>query len=162
MRISEKGIDLIKYYEGLHDGDLSTIGLQPKMCPAGIWTQGYGHAIIYKGQFLKGKEYKSIAFKLFTLKDEAEAESMLREDLIKYENIVNSKIKVTLNQNEFDALVSRTFNTGGSNGLFALINTNRQCRIWWITKYITADGKILQGLMNRRKAEYELFETPII
>ena len=47
MRTSNKGIDLIKEFEGLHDGDLSIIGLQPKMCPAGIWTQGYGHAIIY-------------------------------------------------------------------------------------------------------------------
>lgn len=46
MKTSENGIILIKHYESLHDGDLSRIGLQPKMCPAGYWTEGYGHAIL--------------------------------------------------------------------------------------------------------------------
>lgn len=36
--INEAGISLIKEFESLHDGDLSVIGLQPKQCPAGIWT----------------------------------------------------------------------------------------------------------------------------
>jgi lysozyme len=40
MKISEKGLDLIKHFESLHDGDLTIVGLQPKMCPAGIWTEG--------------------------------------------------------------------------------------------------------------------------
>ena len=39
MKTSQKGINLIKYFESLHDGDLTEIGLQPKMCPAGIWTE---------------------------------------------------------------------------------------------------------------------------
>ena len=39
MKTSQIGIDLIKHFEGLHDGDLKKIGLQPKKCPAGIWTE---------------------------------------------------------------------------------------------------------------------------
>ena len=161
MRISEKGIDLIKYYEGLHDGDLSTIGLQPKMCPAGIWTQGYGHAIVYKGQFLKGKQNRDLAFKLYTLKNEDEAKALLIEDLIKYENKVNREIKIKLNQNQFDALVSHTFNTGGSNTLFKLINEKADINIiknWWTTKYISAGGKQLKGLILRRETEFNLYK----
>ena len=38
MKTSQIGISLIKHFEGLHDGDLKKIGLQPKKCPAGIWT----------------------------------------------------------------------------------------------------------------------------
>ena len=55
MKTSNIGIELIKEFESLHDGDLSIIGLQPKMCPAGIWTEGYGHAMRdNKGNFIKG------------------------------------------------------------------------------------------------------------
>ena len=55
MKTSQVGINLIKHFEGLHDGDLKEIGLQPKKCPAGIWTQGYGSAMRDKnGNFLKG------------------------------------------------------------------------------------------------------------
>ena len=45
MKTGTKGIELIKSFESLHDGDLSKIGLQPKMCPAQIWTEGYGRAM---------------------------------------------------------------------------------------------------------------------
>ena len=45
LKISQLGIDLIKFYESLHDGNLSKIGLQPKECPAGFWTVGYGRML---------------------------------------------------------------------------------------------------------------------
>jgi len=161
MRTDESGIDLIETFEGLHDGDLTIIGLQPKMCPAGIWTQGYGHAIVYKGQFLKGKENRDLAFKLYTLKNEDEAKALLIEDLLKYENKINREIKIKLNQNQFDALVSHTFNTGGSNTLFKLINEKADINIiknWWTTKYISAGGKQLKGLILRRETEFNLYK----
>ena len=53
MKTSERGIQLIKFFESLHDGDLSKIGLQPKLCPADVVTIGYGHAVKDKnGNFL--------------------------------------------------------------------------------------------------------------
>jgi lysozyme len=45
MKTSNVGIQLIQEFESLHDGDLTMIGLQPKMDPIGIWTEGYGHAM---------------------------------------------------------------------------------------------------------------------
>ena len=162
MRTSQTGIDLIKRFESLHDGDISVIGLQPKMCPAGIWTAGWGRALIEPntGQFLRGENNRKRAFELFTVKNESEAERMLQEDLRTFERRVLSRLKVPVNQNQFDALVSHTYNTGGSNGLFKLINERASRDAiwnWFTTKYITANGVQLRGLVNRRRAEAELF-----
>jgi hypothetical protein len=50
---------LIKHYESLHDGDLSAIGLQPKMDSLGIWTEGWG-SVVYDGnnRVIRGIENK--------------------------------------------------------------------------------------------------------
>ena len=54
MKTNNEGIKLIKDFESLHDGDLTLIGLQPKMDPIGIWTEGYGRAMRdKKGNFIK-------------------------------------------------------------------------------------------------------------
>lgn len=155
MKTSQIGIDLIKHFEGLHDGDLKQIGLQPKKCPAGIWTQGYGSAMRDKnGNFLKGSVVPKVTI------TEKQAEQLLAKDLEVFENIVMRKVKVLLTQNKFDALVSHTYNTGGSDTLFKLINQKApddQIKKWFTTKYITGGGKRLQGLVNRRNAECKLF-----
>lgn len=155
MKTSQIGVDLIKHFEGLHDGDLKQIGLQPKKCPAGIWTQGYGSAMRDKnGNFLKGNVMPKATI------TEKQAEQLLAKDLEVFENIVMRKVKVLLTQNKFDALVSHTYNTGGSDTLFKLINQNapaEQIRKWFTTKYITGNGKRLQGLVNRRNAEAKLY-----
>lgn len=111
MKISYRGITLIKKYESLHDGNLTVIGLQPKMCPAGIWTIGWGHAMTYDGRFLKGEADKFTALQIHTSMSISEAEKLLAEDLVKFENQVNS-LGIFLNQNQFDALVSFVFNVG--------------------------------------------------
>ncbi|MEJ5105489.1 lysozyme [Chryseobacterium sp. MYb328] len=161
MKTSQKGIDLIKEFESLHDGDLKKPGLQPKMDPVGIWTEGYGRAMRDdKGNFLKGVGNKAAAEKRATIFTETEAEEALRQDLQVYENIVAKKIKVSVNQNQFDALVSHTYNTGGSDGLFSLVNKKAgetEIRNWFTNKYITAGGKTLNGLIRRRKSEADLF-----
>jgi len=161
MKTTQIGIDLIKHFESLHDGDLSQIGLQPKMCPAGIWTEGYGHAMRdLRGQFFKGIANKEKAYANSIVKNEVQATKLLEKDLEVYENIVMRKIKVSLKENQFDALVSYTYNTGGSDTLFKLINQTApidQIKKWFETKYITANGKVLNGLVARRKAEFKLY-----
>lgn len=155
MKISKIGIDLIKHFEGLHDGDLKEIGLQPKKCPAGIWTQGYGSAMRDKnGNFLKGNVMPKVTL------TEKEAEVLLAKTLEVFENIVMRKIKILIKQNQFDALVSHTYNTGGSDTLFKLVNQkapSEQIKKWFETKYITGGGVKLNGLIARRKAESKLF-----
>jgi lysozyme len=156
MKTTETGIDLIKYFEGLHDGDLKQIGLQPKKCPAGIWTEAYGHAMRdAQGNFLKGNKMPQ-----GTVSTEEEAENLLKKDLEIFELIVTRKLKRAILPNQFDALVSHTYNTGGSDGLFKLVNQNAlddQIRKWFETKYITGGGKKLNGLVARRKAESKLY-----
>lgn len=161
MRISNKGIELIKSFESLHDGDLSKVGLQPKMCPSLIWTEGYGKAMRKKdGSFMKGIKDKDLAYSNISIHTEKEADDSLKIDIQTYERIVMSKIKIDLNNNQFDALVSYTYNTGGSDTLFKLINQKapeEQIKKWFETKYITANGVVMRGLVNRRKAESNLY-----
>jgi len=93
-------------------------------------------------------------------KTELEAQNALRQDLQVYENIVMHKITVPLKQQQFDALVSHTYNTGGSNTLFQLVNKNSnspEIKTWFETKYISASGVPLAGLVARRKAESKIY-----
>lgn len=161
MRTSIVGINLIKEFESLHDGDLSKIGLQPKMDPIGIWTEGYGKAMRGDdGHFLKGSKEKAKAYSRITINNEADANADLIRSLSGRELTVSKKIKIPLTQSQFDSLVSYTYNTGGSDTLFKLINKKApeaQIRKWFETKYITANGVKLAGLVRRRKAESDLF-----
>ncbi|MGG7550866.1 lysozyme [Chryseobacterium arthrosphaerae] len=143
MKTSQKGINLIISFEGF--------SAQPYLDSAGIPTIGYGNTY-YPG----GKKV--------TMKDPAitreKGVELFSAVLPNYEKIVNAKVKIPLTQNQFDALVSHTYNTGGSDGLFSLINKKageEEIRNWFTKKYITAGGKTLNGLIRRRKAEADLF-----
>ena len=144
MITGSAGINLIKKWESCK--------LESYKCPAGLWTIGFGNTFYEDGS--KVKQGDKIT--------QQRAEDLFKNLLPKFENIVNKKIKVTLNQNQFDALVSHTWNTGGSETLFNLVNTNSTSsaiRMWFETKYITANGKELKGLVNRRKEEANLYFT---
>jgi lysozyme len=163
MKTGANGERLIKESESLHDGDLSLIGLQPKMCPAGIWTEGYGRAMRDdKGEFIKGIANKALAFSRISIHNEIEASKALAEDLGPREQLVMQKIKTPLTQNKFDALVVLFYNIGFSDTLTKLINTNASkeaIEAWWTTHYVTGQGnpKPLPGLVLRRKKEVNLF-----
>ena len=167
MRTSDTGIKLIAEFEQYHDGDLSKIGLQPKMCPAGIWTVGLGHALINKktGKWLKGKaDYTLIAqqYPEYLTMTKKQADELLKLDLISYEAKVRKGLKVEVNQSQFDALVSFCYNCGWSDTLFRMINQKEPVEKivgWWQTHYITGDGKVLPGLIWRRKVESEYYRT---
>ena len=93
MKISEKGISLIKIGEGL--------SLEPYHDAAGHITIGYGHKIL--------------PHESFTKINQAQAEGILKQDLSFAEKAVNSHVKNPLTQNEYDALVSFVFNVGETN-----------------------------------------------
>ena len=141
MKISIAGIEIIKKFEGLC--------LQAYLCPAGVWTIGYGSTQISD---------RSVTPKDVISKEIAEI--LLKNDLMRFEEIVNERINVTLNQNQFDALVSHTYNTGGSDTLFELINSKASdfaIRNWIETRYTTSKGILLPGLLKRRKEEAALY-----
>lgn len=142
MKTGENGKDLIKLFEGLR--------IKAYLCSAGVPTIGFGNTFYEDGSKVKLGDTITIerARELFELL------------LPRYEKIVNSKIKRQLTQNQFDALVSHTYNTGGSSTLFKLVENNapiNDIENWWLNKYTTANGKKLQGLVNRRKKEFELY-----
>jgi len=161
---TDKLIKLVSHYESLHDGDLSVIGLQPKMCPAGYWTEGYGRVIRDEKGMLKGISNKAKAYKLSTIKTVEQALKALNEDLEEYENRVNS-LHLVINQDQKDALVSFSYNVGfdalkGST-LLKLVKAkasatqiDKEFRKW-----NKGGGKVLPGLVARRTSEALLFIT---
>lgn len=139
MRTSQKGIDLIKKFEGCR--------LNSYRCPAGVWTIGYGHT---KGVKEGGKI------------TQAQAEDFLKEDLKIYERAVEGCVKVPLSQNQFDALVSFCYNCGGealrTSTLLRLLNEGRYFEAAeQFLRWNKAGGKVLAGLTRRREEERELF-----
>ena len=136
MRISEKGLSLIKEFEGCQ--------LNAYRCPSNVWTIGYGHTE-------NVQENQSIT--------QEEAESLLINDMVKYENYVNtcSNLTFVTNQNQFDALVSFTYNCG--QGSLATLVQNRDANTVAdkLLLYINGSNGVLQGLVRRREAERVLF-----
>lgn len=165
-KINKAGLDLIKHFESLHDGDLKLIGLQPKMCPAQVWTVGYGRALVdaKTGQFLKGAKDKAKAYAMYPALTEAEAEQMLLEDTTSFSKQVKARLgKVVLNDNQFSALVSFSYNLGV--GAFErstlrkklLVNPKDTSIKAEFAKWNKASGVVLKGLVRRRQAEADLY-----
>lgn len=143
MKTSQNGINLILLFEGFSS--------RPYLDSAGIPTIGYGNTYYPGG--------KKVTMKDPSITKERGAE-LFSSVLPAYEKIVNNKIKVPLTQNQFDALVSHTYNTGGSDTLFSLVNKKADpetIKDWFTSRYTTAGGKVLNGLIRRRKTEADLF-----
>ncbi len=153
MKTSPNGRHLIELFEGLilqsYD-DYNDHIVNTGDIVHGTLTIGYGHTsaagppIVHIGQ-------------TFT-KDEAD--QTLAADLGRVEGEVNNLVHVTLNQNQFDALVSFHFNTGalGHSSTLVLLNEGKYTEAAdHLLLYNKAGGKTLAGLIRRRKAEHELF-----
>ena len=140
MEISQNGIDLIKQFEGLR--------LEAYQCAAGVWTIGWGHTVSDVSKWRKITQ--------------DEAETLLKQDLIIHSNNILKLVKVPLNQNQFDALVSFEFNIGygafkQSTMLKFLNNNSFILASGQFDRWIYTNGNVIDGLKNRRKAEKELF-----
>ena len=141
MKTSSKGVSLIKSFEGCR--------LKAYKCPAGVWTIGYGHTAGVKSGDTITQE---------------QADDYLRNDLAKYEKaVMNYDSIYHFNQNQFDALVSFTYNCGIGN-LKNLTQSGKRTIAQISTKlplYNKAGGVVLRGLQRRRAAEKELFDSYI-
>ena len=165
----QPAIDLIKAFEGLKDGDPTTVRLDPYLCPAGYWTVGWGHVVLDpKGEQLRGPKNKQRAREVYPhgicLN---EAAILLSDDVRRFAAGVYRAVKVPLTDNQFCALVSFSFNVGfgafSESTLLKLINKGELEKVpaqflrW---NKITVDGvkKESAGLSRRRKAEVSLWE----
>lgn len=143
-KLSKAGIELIKKFEGVRLNAYKDSG--------GTWTIGYGHT----GNVTEGQTITK-----------TQANTMLKKDLERFEGYVNNLVKVELNQNQFDALVSFTYNVGPGalekSTLLKKVNQNEfneaseEFNIW-----VRSNGQVTQGLVNRRKEEQKLFLQPVM
>ena len=144
MQTSEKGIALIKEFEGCK--------LTAYRDSVGVWTIGYGWT-----QPVDGKPIRAG----MTIKQET-AERLLKTGLVSYESDVSRLVKVGLTQGQFDALVSFTYNLGArslsTSTLLRKLNAGDYTGAAdEFLRWNKAGGKVLNGLTRRREAERALF-----
>lgn len=162
MIFSSKGLEMLKRLEGLGDGDKTTAKLEPYVCSSGYWTIGYGHLLRIMGERLHKNIWKANEIKTVfgSLKNENEANEILRRDIARYEEHVKKTINVPLSQNEFDALVIFSFNCWYSETIWNSINNKKpvwELSVWWSTHWCSCNGKVSKGLLKRRAEEALLY-----
>lgn len=145
-KLSKQGLDLIKKYEGFR--------ANPYKCPAGVPTIGYGATYYPDGKRVKLTDAPIT---------EKQASEMLKAMVIPYEKAVDTFCVDTINQNQFDALVSFAYNVGtnalkNSTLLKKLnINANDPSIKDEFMKWTKAGGKTLKGLVTRRTEESTIY-----
>ena len=166
MKLSKAGEDLMHKYEGFRS--------RPYLCPAHIWTIGYGH-VLYQEQIrlpvvrVEGKETPMIR-KEMPLKPEdnrvwtkTEIDELFRTDVATFERGVLRLVPgVVGRQGSFDALVSISFNFGLGNLQRSTIRMRANRGDWEgaaeaFRVWTKGGGKVLPGLVKRREAEIALF-----
>ena len=140
MRISTQGLALVKQFEGFFPTVYKDI--------AGLATIGYGHLVT------KGEDFSRISVR--------EAEVLLLRDITVAEKAVERFIHVILSQQQFDALVSFTFNLGAGalqrSTLRVKLNRGKYEEIpAEMLRWVRAGGIRSEGLVRRRRAEGRLF-----
>lgn len=143
MQISKAGINLIAQFEGLR--------LKAYKDVVGIPTIGYGH--------IKGVKMGDVITK-------EQALDMLHEEVNEYSDAVDKYVKVPLTQQQFDVLVSFTYNMGigafKDSTLLRYLNMGMyEDAARQILRWIWAGGRQIDGLVNRRNIEYKLFKNDI-
>lgn len=160
-------VDLIKAFEGIPDGDPSTVLIDPYLCPADVWTIGWGHAITEGGVQLKGSAHRARAKALFPGGiTRAQAEALLAGDLIPRAAVVSRLCKVPLNDGQFGALMALLYNIGEGNlaasTLLRRLNQGdfagaAEQFLAWDKARVKGVLTALRGLTRRRRAERAMF-----
>lgn len=150
MKTSKRGIDFIKGFEKL---SLTAYAATADEKKRNIWTIGYGNTRWHNGTPVKEGD---------TLPNEWFAEELLTLDLVQREAAVNESVKVPINQNQFDALISLCYNIGISafrkSTLIKKLNKkDYQGAADQFLLWNKQSGKVLNGLVRRRKEERDIF-----
>lgn len=157
MKVSKECIELIKHHEGVRT--------RPYRCPAALWTVGVGHVIDPNHIRIPFDERKGLAIpsgwdRALSL---AEVDDILAKDLVTFERGVLRLCPTGLTQSRFDAFVCFSFNAGlgGLQRSPMRLRHNRGdyegAAEAWLDCRVTAGGKILPGLVKRRKDESTLY-----
>ena len=148
LRVSKHGREFIT----AHEGEILKVYLDP----VGLPTMGVGHLLT---------DEEKAKYPVGSVITRGVSQEFLERDLRRFENAVSALVKVPLNQNQFDALVSFAFNVGEAN--FKRSSVLRHLNAGLYAKAADAflawnksKGKVLPGLTRRRKEERDLFLTP--
>ncbi len=166
--IPDDAVELIKSFEGIPDGDPRTVNIDAYLDPVGIWTIGWGHAIPAPGGgWLRGAANQAKARALYPGGiTKAQAEVLLRGDLVDTGRDVERLVTVDLDDGQFGALVSFTFNLGagslGQSTLLRKLNAGDLAGaadqfLAWNKGRVGGQLVVLPGLARRRGAERALF-----
>lgn len=144
MKISDVGIRLISSFEDLK--------LVSYLCPANVWTIGFGTTVYPSGKKVKQGEKCT----------PQQANEYFAHDLKRFESAVNNLVKAPLSQNQFDALVSLTYNIGetafSKSTLLKKLNAKDYAGAAdQFPRWNKGGGKVLKGLVRRRADERALF-----
>ena len=150
MIVSKNGLDLIKEFESFKS--------KPYLCPSGIPTIGYGSTYYPDGKKVTLQDKEITEEKAFEI-----LEYIANKD---FGSNINKVVKVPLNQNQFDALVSFAYNIGNGNfnssTLLRWLNQgNYKEASIQLLRWNKSKGIVLNGLAKRRKAEKALFDKDI-
>ena len=165
MKLSHAGAELMHRYEGCRN--------RPYLCPAHIWTIGYGH-VLYQQQIrlpMVKKEGESVQIrKEYPLEEgdnrvwsKEEINALFATDVASFERGVLRLVPgVVGRQGTFDALVSFAFNAGLGNLQRSQIRIKANRGEWQaaadaLMDWTKGGGKVLPGLVKRREAERALF-----
>lgn len=140
-----KGIPIIRKFEGLK--------LKAYLCPANVWTIGYGNTFYENGS--KVQEGDKITIE--------RSDKLLFFVVQKFEAEVKKLVKSEINENQLGALTSFGFNVGAGNlaksTLLKKVNANPNDLTIRdeFNRWTKSWGKVLNGLVARRKAEADLY-----
>lgn len=150
QRISPTGLAIVKAFEGCLAPVPGRPGyFKPYVDPVGVLTIGYGHTNHHEPKFTTN-----------TVWSQQQCDEALAGDMATFEAHVARLAKVALTQYEFDALVSWSYNTGGpaTATLWRKLNAGDKASVpRELAKWNRGGGKVLNGLVRRRKSEGELF-----
>ena len=158
MHVGQRGKDLFKEWEGLVTHEYLDSGGAP--------TIGIGH-LLTRSERTSGKI--TIGGQALDYRNgltEQQCWDLLDLDLSGSEAVVNEAVKVSLNQNQFDALVSFVFNVGDGafrgSTLLRLLNQGQLDQVpAQLQRWVRDNGQVVQGLVNRRNKEIALWNTPV-
>ncbi|HTG15306.1 MAG TPA: lysozyme [Blastocatellia bacterium] len=158
MQMSENGLELLKQWEGFK--------LNVYNDSAGLPTIGVGHLITQPERNSGNIVINGVAVKYAGGLTDQQVVDLLSQDVQPAEQSVNNGVKVPLNQNQFDALVSFTFNVGGGafagSTLLKVLNQKQYTEVPnQLLRWTKSGGNVVQGLVNRRQNEIKLWNGQI-
>jgi len=156
MNVSDNILKVIKHHEGVRN--------KPYLCPAGLWTVGVGHVLYPKQGLLPVAQRGSVGLRIedFRVFSKDEIDAILKTDLQRFQRGVLRYCPVITTQGQFDALVSFSFNVGLGTLQRSTLRQKHNRGDYdgaadEFMKYTRGGGKVLKGLVNRRKDERAIY-----